>query len=231
MAPAAPVTATRIGVALISAREYAKLLSPRKQNAEVGDSWLARKHPLGYTTDMILHRVLAVGVLIAGCLIGSTSIAGDKPRLEANKQRAEVDAMQGKPAPPLKLNYWMNTKPLKPEDLKGKIVVVDFWATWCGPCLKSVPHNNALAKKYADKGVIFLGVCATKGGEKMPATVKQHRIAYPTAVDINGATFAAFKADGYPDYYIIDRDGTLLWGDIVNSDIDKAIELAVNRQP
>lgn len=158
----------------------------------------------------------------------SNLIAADTaaPRLETNRHRTEISSMQGKPAPALAVNDWINSKPLTLADLKGKIVVLDFWATWCGPCLASVPHNNELQKKYADKGVVFVAICAPRGGEKMAATVKAKGIEYAVALDKGeGDTFKAYQADSYPDYFIIDRKGNLRWGDVVNQDTEKAIQL------
>src|SRR5436309_2703130 len=100
------------------------------------------------------------------CLLGFSSlvsvVAADAPKLEANKNRDKLETMQGKPAPALVLKGWINSKPLTAADLKGKIVVLDFWATWCGPCIASIPHNNELAKKFADKAVVFIGICAPR---------------------------------------------------------------------
>ena len=148
------------------------------------------------------------------------------PALEDNANRNAINAMQGQPAPALAVGGWINSNPLTLADLKGKIVVIDFWATWCGPCLASIPHNNALQKKYVGQ-VVFIGVCAPRGGEKLAATVSQRGIEYAVALDNGkkGDTFAAYQADSYPDYYIIDRKGNLHWGDIVNGDVEKAIRL------
>jgi cytochrome c biogenesis protein CcmG/thiol:disulfide interchange protein DsbE len=171
-------------------------------------------------------------VFTAACLFAAVNqpvfaADTDAPALEENRNRAAIEEMQGKPAPALSVTNWINSKPLTLADLKGKIVVIDFWATWCGPCLASVPHSNELQKKYADKGVVFIGVCCPQGGEKMAETVKTHGIEYAVVLDTGekGDTFAAYKADSYPDYFIIDRQGNLHWGDVVNDNTEKAIEL------
>ena len=151
-----------------------------------------------------------------------------EPALEGSNVRNALNALQGKPAPELKLNGWINSKALNLKQLKGKIVVLDFWATWCGPCIASIPHTNELMEKYGKKGVVIIGVCAQRGAEKMAATVKQHDIKYPVAEDTG--TTAAYKANSYPDYYIIDRDGVLRWADIANRDVEKAIKILLKEK-
>lgn len=166
-----------------------------------------------------------LSVWLALAALPTLTVAADAPALEGSKNRAAIDGMHGKPAPELKLKDWINSKALTNENLKGKIVLLDFWATWCGPCIRAIPHTNEMAEKYADKGVVIIGVCAPRGGEKMAATAKQKGIKYPIALDIEGATMKAFKANSYPDYFIIDRQGNLRWGDVANKDAEKAIEL------
>jgi thiol-disulfide isomerase/thioredoxin len=121
---------------------------------------------------------------------------------------ASHEALLGKPAPGLALSGWLNGE-VKPADMKGKIVVVDFWATWCPPCRAAVPHNNELQAKYGAKGVIVLGVCGSgRGEEKMEAVAKDLKLAYPTAHPTR-ATTEAWHVEYWPTYGIVDRKGIL----------------------
>ena len=167
-------------------------------------------------------------VACAAIVLASTSLRADAPQLENSKVRELLNEMQGKPAPKLALKGWINSKPLTLENLKGKIVVLDFWATWCGPCLAAIPHTNEMMEHYANKGVVFIGVCAQRGAEKMVDTVKQRGIKYPVATD--AGTNAAYKANSYPDYYIIDRNGVLRWADIANREVEKAIKILLEEK-
>jgi peroxiredoxin len=176
-------------------------------------------------------RIAKIVTTAAICLlIVGRGFCADEPRLEKNDERAALDQMQGKTAPALTVKNWINSKPLKLEDLKGKIVVLEFWATWCTTCLASVPHHNDLAKKYAKDGVILIGVCDQEGSEKMAAAAKKFGIHYPIAADVDDATFKAYKSDSTPDYYLIDRKGKLRWADIETDDLEKGIELLVHEK-
>lgn len=92
--------------------------------------------------------------------------------------------------------------------LKGKVVVVNFWATWCGPCKRAVPHNNEMLRKYAAKGVLLIGACGGGGEENMGAVAQATGLAYPTARTTK-ATTEAWRVQWWPTYAVIDRKGTL----------------------
>jgi thiol-disulfide isomerase/thioredoxin len=123
--------------------------------------------------------------------------------------RAMHAALEGKPMPPLHVTGWMNGE-VKPEFTKGKVLVVDFYATWCGPCMNAIPHNNELLKKYQDKGLVIVGVCTNKRGqEKMPEVVKAKGIEYPTARDADLSSEKAWAVRYYPTYAVVDRQGVV----------------------
>jgi thiol-disulfide isomerase/thioredoxin len=75
--------------------------------------------------------------------------------IEAGKKLVELI---GKDAAPLEVDAWVNGSPLTDADLKGKVVMLDFWAIWCGPCIATFPHLREWQEHYADKGLVIIGL-------------------------------------------------------------------------
>jgi thiol-disulfide isomerase/thioredoxin len=168
-----------------------------------------------------MKRLLPV---VLGLLV-STAVAGPdlSSYAEGNASRREqLKSIESKDAPALDVSTWINCPPATLASLKGKIVVLDFWATWCGPCIASIPHTNELAEKFKDK-VVFVGVCHPRGGESMAKMVQEKGIKYPVCLDPNGATAKAYAVDGFPDYYIIDANGKLVLADCSNASVENAL--------
>jgi len=146
-------------------------------------------------------------------------------------RRTALAPLQGKEAPPIRVDTWLNGEACELKDLKGKVVLIDFWATWCMPCKKSVPEINALLDRFGSQGLVVIGVCASRGGERIEQATKDFGIRYPVCADIDNGTVDAYKVDGFPDYYLIDRAGRLRGADVSTASLVQAIELLLAEQP
>ncbi len=120
----------------------------------------------------------------------------------------------GEKAPAIHITDWMANTPAD-KDLSDKFVVLEFWATWCGPCIKAVPHMNELQKKFDSADLIFLSI-TDENAEKVNRTLK--RVDFQSAVvsDQTRQTHNAF-GDGeeglasLPMTVLIDNDGIVRW--------------------
>ena len=117
--------------------------------------------------------------------------------------------------PPLTgTTLWLNSPPLTPEGLKGKVVLVDFWTYSCINCLRALPYVKAWSEKYKDKGLVVIGVHAPEFAfEKDPENVRKAvadlHIAYPVALDNDFTIWRAFNNQYWPAHYFIDANGVI----------------------
>jgi thiol-disulfide isomerase/thioredoxin len=142
---------------------------------------------------------------------------------ENDQQRAAHSLLLGKPMPPLDLSQWENGQ-VNAEEMQGKVVLIDFWATWCGPCLEAVPHNNELFEKYHDKGLEMIGVCTDEGQENYQQVVKDKGFKYPTARDANAKSEKAWSVFWFPTYAVIDRQGRLRAIGVAGDDVEQVVQ-------
>jgi thiol-disulfide isomerase/thioredoxin len=120
----------------------------------------------------------------------------------------------GKPAPEISGQTWINSKPLRLAELKGKVVLLEFWTFGCYNCRNVEPHVKAWHQKYADKGLVVIGVHAPEFSyERVIANVQRyvrdHAILYPIAIDNDFITWNRYKNRYWPALYLIDKRGII----------------------
>jgi thiol-disulfide isomerase/thioredoxin len=138
----------------------------------------------------------------------------------------------GDVAPMLTVERWIKGTPVRIGP-GTNILVVDFWATWCGPCRKGIPELTAVQKRFADKGVIVIGI-----SDEPPAKVAEFVAAqgagmdYRVAVDSSKRSMkdwhAAFGATSIPHAFIVGTNGIVLWHDNPLGTLEKTLERVVN---
>jgi thiol-disulfide isomerase/thioredoxin len=166
--------------------------------------------------------------LSAACIV-VTAMAQEGPKLKV-----------GNPAPPLKVAGWVKGTPVKKFD-KGKVYVVEFWATWCGPCKVSIPHLTEMAKQFKGK-VTFVGVSVWESSpddydSKVPQFVKDmgDKMDYNVAIDdaegqkgtMAQSWMMAAGQNGIPCAFIIGKKGTIEWIGHPMGGLDKVLEQVV----
>ena len=111
-----------------------------------------------------------------------------------------------------------NGKTFTREDFGGKILVLNFWASWCGPCVSEAPSLEAFAQTYQSKGVVVLGISIDRN-ETLYNRFKQHfQVSFPTARDPESNISASYGTFQIPETYVIDRQGKVLEKVISNQD-------------
>ena len=94
-----------------------------------------------------------------------------------------------------------------PDSLKGKVVIVDFWASWCGPCKESFPAMNELQKKYADQGLVILAVNEDEESSDMKDFLQHNAAAFTVVRDAKQKLVAAAGIQTMPSSFILDETG------------------------
>jgi thiol-disulfide isomerase/thioredoxin len=94
-------------------------------------------------------------------------------------------------------------------DHKGRLVVLDFWATWCGPCMQSLPMIEEVVKDFADRDVRLFAVNMEEQPEQIRTVMERHKMKFPVVLDRDGAVAARYAVTAIPQTVLIDRDGKI----------------------
>jgi thiol-disulfide isomerase/thioredoxin len=154
-----------------------------------------------------------------------TLVAHHEAQLALEELRAKI---RGGVAPAIEATSWLNTEgALDWDKLKGKVVVLDFWGTWCGPCVKKLPEVQAFADKYAGSDLVVIGVHSSQDAETCADFVKEHKLTYPIAID-SGKTAESFGVASWPTVFLVDKTGKVTMGYTSKLPPDAVIEAMLN---
>ena len=161
------------------------------------------RRTVGFIT--VLVPVVALLALLSWALIQSE---GNPGGLVVNSDFGEVSISRG-PAPPLTLPL-LDGGSIDLADLKGTVVMVDFWSSWCPPCIAEAPDLAATYLEYEGQEVEFLGVAIWDDERAIRGHVQRFAVTYPNAIDARGRVAINYAVRGIPEKYFIDRDGQLV---------------------
>jgi peroxiredoxin len=157
--------------------------------------------------------------------------ATEKPE-GAEAAAGEASELEGKPAPAFALKG-MDDKQVSLKDLKGKVVVIDMWATWCPPCRASLPHLDKLYEATKDKGVSIYAVNVQEDKDDVANFIKTTNLKTPVLLDADGSVSQAYRATGIPQTVVIGKDGVVrkvivgFGGEPTAQELKQAVEAAM----
>jgi len=149
------------------------------------------------------RRGLSLGSIV---LLGAIVIAAAIVGLALARQK-QTQPTSG-PAPDFAVTTFDGAE-IRLSDLRGQVVVVNFWASWCIPCKDEAPVLQAAWEKYRDRGVVILGVAYVDTPTNSLAFIDEFSITYPNASDAGTRVSDAYHITGVPETFIIDRDGNI----------------------
>lgn len=119
-----------------------------------------------------------------------------------------ADTEPDKPAPDFTLKSLKGSN-LKLSEFRGDVVMINFWATWCGPCRQEMPILNDLYLKYRDQGFTLLGVNVEKNQSKAAKMIRDLQVVYPVLFDSDSKVSKLYDVNSMPSTILVDRDGKM----------------------
>ncbi len=221
----------------------AKKLDPAiaAQNKELGAKYAVRGYPtilfLGADGEVLGKSGYREGGPVAWTANASELIAAYKPAEGDAAPAADAGGyppapkknlyakndLRGQAAPALAVEQWLTAQP----STQGKVVLIDFWATWCGPCRKAIPELNQFQQAFKDD-LVIIGI-SDEPAEKVKAFMETTPIEYAMAIDTAKAMSEQVGVQGIPHALVISTDGIVRWQGFPNSQDDPLTEAVLRR--
>ena len=166
-----------------------------------------------------MHKILILAALLGSFLFIASCDQAVEESAAVNKSNAATN---------FSLQSLLEDKKISLEDYKGKAIVLNFWATWCGPCREEMPLFENFWNKYKDKDVVFLGVDVMDDKENAIEFLEETGITYPNLYDPSGKVSSKYRVIALPATFFIDKEGNVLfknYGPFLGSEGKKKLKL------
>ncbi|KTD40366.1 cytochrome c biogenesis protein DipZ [Legionella parisiensis] len=170
---------------------------------------LFRKFLGGIIIASIVYMVYFEGKVVSSSVVPQTGIKTSNSLINGLWFTYQAPPIQG-------VNDWINSPPLRLIDLRGKVVLIDFWTYSCINCLRTLPYLNDWYKRYHDEGLVIIGIHTPefdfeKNLDNVKAAVKRYGILYPVALDNQFITWRNYKNHYWPAHYLINKKGDVVY--------------------
>jgi thiol-disulfide isomerase/thioredoxin len=168
---------------------------------------------------------IVVGVVIVGASIYATGLT--KLLLSPFGSTAEYKRSESAVGPELAAGEWINSDPLTLKDLRGRVVLIEFWTFGCINCRNTLPFIKSWHDRYRDQGLIVIGVHSPEFDEErkvenLRRAVASLAISYPVVTDNDYRTWKAYDVEAWPTTFLLDKQGRIRWKHVGEGDYDEA---------
>lgn len=172
------------------------------------------------TSPKIQKRIHPGTVITAVLLIGLISV------LTWGMSKSQLGRVSEGPAPDFSLTSF-NGETIQLSELRGQVVVINFWASWCPPCREEAPYLEETWRKYQDKGVVFIGVDYVDVEPEALAYLEEFDITYFNGPDLRTSISQAYNIQGVPETFFIKKNGEIGYvhiGPLFPPDLEREID-------
>ncbi len=168
---------------------------------------------------------IVVGVVFVAALTYATGLT--KQLLAPFGSPAEYKSSESATAPDLATGEWINSEPLKLADLRGRVVLIEFWTFGCYNCRNTLPFVKSWDDRYRDKGLTVIGVHSPEFDEERKVENLRREVAsleihYPVITDNDYQTWNAYKVEAWPTVFLLDKQGRIRWRHVGEGHYDEA---------
>jgi thiol-disulfide isomerase/thioredoxin len=171
---------------------------------------------------------ILVGIVMVGALTYATGFT--KLLLRPFLSSTEYKSSESATAPELATGDWINSEPLKLKDLRGRVVLIEFWTFGCYNCRNTLPFVKSWDDRYRGKGLNVIGVHSPEFDEERKVEHLRREVAslgirYPVVTDNEYQTWNAYNVEAWPTTFLLDKQGRIRWRHVGEGDYDEAERL------